>query len=101
AMFAIACVRTRLHAWRAPLLVLVLSVLASCLSIFLLKRTTGMDCPWDLAGYGGSLPFVPLFEHRPDGLPASGCFPAGHAGAGYAWVALYFFFVRVHPRLRW
>ena len=29
------------------------------------------------------------------------CFPAGHASAGYAWVALYFFFLAAAPRWRW
>lgn len=101
AMFAVACMQSRWRERRGPLLALLLSVLGSCLLVALLKRTTGMDCPWDLAGYGGSRPFIPLFAPRPDGLPASGCFPSGHAGAGYAWVALYFFFMRVRPRLRW
>ena len=29
------------------------------------------------------------------------CFPAGHASAGYAWVALYFFFLATRPAWRW
>ena len=34
-------------------------------------------------------------------MPAASCFPAGHASAGYAWVALYFFFLARRPAWRW
>lgn len=91
---------TRLRAWRRPLLVLAASIALATVLVSVLKSLTGMDCPWDLARYGGHRPFVGLFESR-HGLAASGCFPAGHASAGYAWVALYFFALAVRPRWRW
>ncbi len=90
-----------LLAWRQPLLGLVVSVLVATLAVTLMKHLTHMDCPWDLQAYGGSRPPYGLFTPRPAGLRASGCFPAGHASAGYAWVALYFFFLAVRPRWRW
>ncbi|MGY0505123.1 phosphatase PAP2 family protein [Luteimonas sp. e5] len=90
---------SRLRAWRRPLWVLLASVLVSVTVVALLKRGSGVACPWDLLRYGGSLPY-----HLPwsaSALPGSGgCFPAGHASGGYAWVALYFFFARVAPRWR-
>lgn len=54
-----------------------------------------MECPWDLTRYGGDLPFVGLLERRPADMPDTACFPAGHASAGYAWLALYFFLAAI------
>ena len=78
--------------------------LATALSTFVvgtLKLWTNMDCPWDLVRYGGTLPYFDLFAPRAAGLAPGRCFPAGHASAGYAWVALYFFFLATRPALRW
>ena len=66
-----------------------------------MKRGTHMDCPWDLLRYGGEKAYYGLFTRRPPGLGGAGCFPAGHASAGYAWVALYFFLLATRPRWRW
>ena len=78
---------------RAALGKLALSVLASTSAVALLKRWSDVQCPWSLARYGGELPYA--------GMPAGHCFPAGHASAGYAWLALYFFFLAVRPAWRW
>lgn len=86
---------------RRPLAVLALSVLLSTLLISVLKHVTGMDCPWEAIPYGGSKPYVALFHPHPAGVAAGGCFPAGHASAGYAWVALYFFCSDGRLRWRW
>ncbi len=86
--------------WTRPAARLLAAVLVSTACVAWLKATTHMDCPWDLAGFGGQRPFVPLFGQRPGGLGAPGCFPAAHAASGYAWVALYFFFLQVAPRWR-
>lgn len=98
---AIAWRKPRLQAWRRPLLCLALSILASTLLVSVLKHLTHMDCPWDLLAYGGQRPYIGLLQARPADLHSSGCFPAGHASAGYAWVALYFFFLSVRPAWRW
>ena len=84
--------------WRRPLSALLLSIVVSTLLVSVLKHTTGMDCPWDATIYGGSHPYFTLFQGHPPGIKPSGCFPAGQASAGYAWVALYFFLLRVRPR---
>jgi membrane-associated PAP2 superfamily phosphatase len=85
---------------RRPLLVLLLSVAASTLVVSVLKHVTRMDCPWDAAVYGGMHPYFTLLQARPAGIRPSGCFPAGQASAGYAWVALYFFCASVRPAWR-
>ncbi len=87
--------------WRRPLAFLLLSTLLATSLIALLKAQIQMDCAWDVLGYGGQRPFLGLFQSRPSWLPDAGCFPAGHAGAGYSWVALYFFFAATMPKWRW
>jgi membrane-associated PAP2 superfamily phosphatase len=87
--------------WRRPLLYLWVSVLLATALVSALKRGSGLDCPWDLLRYGGDRPYFGLFSARPAWMPAASCFPAGHASAGYAWIALYFFFLAVRPAWRW
>jgi membrane-associated PAP2 superfamily phosphatase len=87
--------------WRRPLLYLLLATALSTAAVGLLKRWTNMDCPWDLLRYGGDKLYYGLFMHRPSILGHAKCFPAGHASAGYAWIALYFFFLSTRPRWRW
>lgn len=86
---------------RRPLGALLLSVLVSTATVAWIKSWSNMDCPWDLARYGGERAYIGLLAIRPDTMPHGGCFPAGHASAGYAWVALYFFFIAVRPAWRW
>ncbi|MCF7749121.1 phosphatase PAP2 family protein [Bacillus subtilis subsp. subtilis] len=91
----------RAKAWRWPLLYLVLAVALGTGVVSLLKSVTNMDCPWDLARYGGLREYVGLFASRPHDMPRGICFPAGHSSAGFAWVSLYFFALLVRPAWRW
>ncbi len=93
--------RESLQAWRKPLGYLLLSVLLATLLVSWVKSWSNMDCPWDIKGLGGTRPYVALFAARPAWLPDGRCFPAGHASGGYAWMALYFFFLMIRPHLRW
>jgi len=86
---------------RAPLAYLIVAVALSALCVSWVKSWSNMDCPWDLTRYGGVRPFVGLWDVRPVGLQRGACFPAGHAGGGYAWLSLYFFLGAVRPRWRW
>ena len=93
--------RGELTGLRRPLAYLMASVLTSTVLIALIKAVSNIDCPWDIEGLGGARPYLGLFDLRPALLPDASCFPAGHASSGYAWAALYFFFLMVHPALRW
>lgn len=67
--------------------------LAMALSIGIvggLKTVTNVDCPWDLAEFGGNRPYVTLFADRPDSLPHAQCFPGSHAASGFALLFGYF-----------
>lgn len=55
-----------------------------------LKSVTGVDCPWDLVGFGGDRPYVEWYADRPDGLPHAACFPGAHSSSAFALFALYF-----------
>ncbi|RUR28323.1 phosphatase PAP2 family protein [Vreelandella andesensis] len=92
---------TRLKAYRMPLLYLFSATLLSALLISTIKHLVSMECPWDLIRYGGERDFIGLLDIRPSSMPASACFPAGHASAGYTWIALYFFFAVTRPHWRW
>jgi membrane-associated PAP2 superfamily phosphatase len=89
-----------LVAWRTPLLKLWLATLLATIMVSALQLTTSLDCPWDMQPWGGRNPYFGLFDARPAGLKSSGCFPAGHASAGYCWLALYFFLSATLPRWR-
>lgn len=99
-VFLVSLQQRNLSAWRRPLAYLLASTLLATVLVGVMKRWTHMDCPWDLLRYGGGKAYYGLFTQRPAGVRSSGCFPAGHASAGYAWVALYFFLLSTRPRLR-
>lgn len=101
AMWGVARLRADLAPWRKPLAYLVLSTLLGTTLVAWVKSWSNMDCPWDLLRYGGDRAYIGLLGLRPVGLSRGVCFPAGHASAGYAWMALYFFFLAARPRLRW
>nr|WP_267875196.1 phosphatase PAP2 family protein [Massilia sp. Leaf139] len=54
----------------------------------LLKQASDAHCPWDLAHYGGTEPYVRLFEALPPGVLPSHCLPAGHASSALWLVSL-------------
>jgi membrane-associated PAP2 superfamily phosphatase len=75
---------------RRPLGFFVACVAIVPLVVGSLKQITNVDCPWDLAHYGGERPFVHIFEDRPDDLPRAACFPGAHSSSGFALLGLYF-----------
>lgn len=97
-LIAMTYLRPRLRGWRGPAIRLFTAIAISTALVSILKRYSGLDCPWSIAGLGGSNPYLTLFDFRP---LKSGCFPSGHASSGYAWLALYFFFAEVRVKHRW
>lgn len=88
-----------LRQWRAPAGYVGLSMVVATALVGSLKAVTNVDCPWDLAGFGGQNPYVPLFADRPDYLPRARCFPGAHAASGFALMSLYFAARDRAPRL--
>ena len=81
-----------LRSLRRPAAFMTIATVLSVGAVGLLKTLLNVDCPWDLAPFGGHFPYVPLFADRPDALRMGRCFPAAHASSGYALLALYFTF---------
>ncbi|MCB1670821.1 MAG: phosphatase PAP2 family protein [Gammaproteobacteria bacterium] len=96
ASFLVPALRSGREGWQ---FVLIASLLAA-LAINVLKRVTHMDCPWDLLRYGGEEPYFSLFSRLPPGKDPGVCFPAGHASAGWSWLALYYWALEYRSRLR-
>lgn len=85
---------------RKPLGYLLLALLGSSLLVSVLKASLAISCPWEFDIYGGHLPYTNLLQQLVQ-RNGAGCFPAGHASAGYCWVALYFFGLYFQSPLRW
>lgn len=84
--------------WRRPASYLLLCMALSTGLVSLGKRSTGIDCPRDLAAYGGPRAEVGWFEARPVHQPAGRCFPGGHSSGGFSLLALYFLLIERRPR---
>jgi membrane-associated PAP2 superfamily phosphatase len=80
----------RLEPWRRRIGFVFAALALSIGLVSGLKAITNVDCPWDLAEFGGDRPYVGLFADRPDSLPPAQCFPGAHASAGFALVFGYF-----------
>ena len=79
-----------LRAYRRVLLFLVLGLTLAPLTVTLLKENSHRSCPWDLEEFGGTAPFVGLFDTPPPGHYPGRCFPSGHASNGFGLLAFYF-----------
>ncbi len=76
--------------WRRELAFVFFGMALVIVVVGLLKEVTNVDCPWSLAGYGGSHPYVLLLGDRPGTLPRAACFPGAHASSGFALLAFHF-----------
>lgn len=85
------------RAWHARLALLICLILTP-LIVGLVKRYSGVWCPSELTQYDGNHTFRILFQARPEGQTVGHCFPAGHASAGFAFLAL--FYLPSSPRRR-
>jgi membrane-associated PAP2 superfamily phosphatase len=92
----------RLRPWRRYAGFAVLAFAVSTGIVGVLKEITDVDCPRDLAEFGGKRPYVALFADRPDSLPHATCFPGAHSSGGFGLVFGYFLLLeRSRDRRRW
>ena len=82
---------------RLRLRVVGLSALLVPLVISTLKHASVTHCPWDLARYGGTEPYLRLFDALPLGVPAGHCLPAGHASTALWLVSLCVYWLPSRP----
>ena len=76
---------------------LALSTLAALLAISTLKLYSHTSCPWDLQAFGGVATHVSHWAWGVRDGGTGGCFPAGHASAGFAFIGGFFAFRRALP----
>ena len=81
---------------------LAVTALVAVTVISSLKSITTTSCPWSLSDFGGVARYTPHWSHlfEADG-GNGGCFPAGHASSGFAFVGGYFVFRHDRPSLAW
>ena len=85
---------SKLHKFITPLSIREISCLLTILivvptSIALLKGVTHVSCPNHLTLFGGSLPYLNVWQNIVADTPAK-CFPAAHASAGFSLYGLAF-----------
>lgn len=79
-----------LRPWRPTFGYVALSMIVATTLVGALKAVTNVDCPWDLADFGGTHPHIGIFADRPDDLPVAKCFPGAHSASGFALLCLYY-----------
>ncbi|MEO7886300.1 MAG: phosphatase PAP2 family protein [Polaromonas sp.] len=80
-----------------------LTTLVSLLVVSTIKLHSLTSCPWDLHDFGGTVAYVSHWAWGVRDGGSGGCFPAGHASAGFAFVGGFFSFRHSLPRTarRW
>ena len=75
------------------------SVAVCLVVVAAMKRGSALHCPWGLQEFGGSHPYLRLFDTVPAGWQRGACFPAGHALSAFAYVGGYFAWRDVDRRI--
>lgn len=82
---------------------LALTTLAALLAVSTIKLHSHTSCPWDLQAFGGVATHVSHWAWGVRDGGSGGCFPAGHASAGFAFMGGFFVFRQLLPQTarRW
>lgn len=86
--------------YRRGLLYVLVAGLSGPAIVSLLKGVTHIYTPWSLARFGGSMPYIRLFDAAPPGSLPGHAFPGGHASGGFAWFGPYFLLLAAGSRRR-
>lgn len=99
ALLVVATVAPR---WRPTALHAFLGIALAAGAVAGLRELSAHSCPWDLAEFGGTAQWFPVFGEVPAAPGPGRCLPAAHASTGFALFALYFALRDQQPRLaRW
>lgn len=80
---------------------LALTTLIALLVVSGIKLHSHTSCPWDLQQFGGVASHVSHWAWGVADGGTGGCFPAGHASAGFAFFGGFFAFRQVLPKTAW
>ncbi|SFC30427.1 Membrane-associated enzyme, PAP2 (acid phosphatase) superfamily [Polaromonas sp. OV174] len=86
---------------RARRVQLALTTLLALLVVSTTKLHSHTSCPWDLQQFGGTASYVSHWAWGVRDGGHGGCFPAGHASAGFAFLGGFFAFRHIQPRTAW
>jgi membrane-associated PAP2 superfamily phosphatase len=89
----------RLRPWRKALTTFCLMAISCALLIQSIKDVSVHACPWNLAMYGGTAQWFPLFDWVETGVKLGRCWPGGHASGGFTIAAGYFVLREQRPTL--
>ena len=78
-----------------------LTTLAALLVVSSIKTWSNTSCPWDLQEFGGVAHHVSHWAWGVKDGGNGGCFPAGHASAGFAFIGGFFAFRHSLPKSAW
>ncbi len=92
-------ISNRLRPWRRACTYALLSILLTTGLVFLGKKYSNVDCPWDLAMYNGERPYTQIFSDKPNNIDIGRCFPGGHSSGAFSLLFLYFLLRDKHRRL--
>jgi membrane-associated PAP2 superfamily phosphatase len=76
---------------------LALTTLVALLVVSSIKLHSSTSCPWDLQQFGGAASYLSHWAWGVADGGGGGCFPAGHASAGFAFVGGFFAFRHALP----
>jgi membrane-associated PAP2 superfamily phosphatase len=76
---------------------LALTTLVALLVVSSIKLHSSTSCPWDLQQFGGAATYLSHWAWGVADGGGGGCFPAGHASAGFAFVGGFFAFRHALP----
>lgn len=76
---------------------LALTTLAALAVVSIIKTYSWTSCPWDLSEFGGTALYVSHWAWQVHDGGSGGCFPAGHASAGFAFLGGFFAFRHSAP----
>jgi membrane-associated PAP2 superfamily phosphatase len=91
----------RVHVHRQTLLFASVACFASAAIVGVLKHYSAHACPWELAIFGGTAIYQPLFGAPAAAQAVQGCSPAAHPLVGYAWLGLGFAFLPSGRHAAW
>ena len=76
-----------------------ITTLAAVTTVSLLKAASTTSCPWSLTDFGGVAQYGSHWTHLfGSNGGGGGCFPAGHASTGFAFLGGYFAYRSTDPR---
>jgi membrane-associated PAP2 superfamily phosphatase len=75
-----------------------LSSIATILTVFFLKRWSTLPCPWNSVAFGGDVNPPEIWRVFALDLPGRKCFPAGHSSGGFCFLSMYFGYTFIYGK---